>query len=73
MLVILSASEALILQETVRTLKDEINRLKGEQGHPNIKGKGQDNGNNPDHSSKKARCNATCEKRKRKLLDPYPA
>lgn len=48
-------SEVLALQETVRVLKDEINRLKGEHGRPDIKGKGKGNGNSFDHSSENER------------------
>ena len=53
------AEENARLKETVQELKDEINRLKGEQGKPNIreqkKDDDDDDSTNPDHSSEKDR------------------
>ena len=58
-LVEMLAEENARLKETVQELKDEINRLKGEQGKPNIreqkKDDDDDDSTNPDHSSEKDR------------------
>ena len=52
-LVEMLAEENARLKETVQELKDEINRLKGEQGKPNIrkeKKDGKDDNGNSNHS-----------------------
>jgi hypothetical protein len=58
-LVEMLAEENARLKGTVQELKDEINRLKGEQGKPNIREQKKDNDDddstNPDHSSEKDR------------------
>ncbi len=57
-LVEMLAEENAQLKKTVQELKDEINRLKGEQGKPDIrkqKKDGDDDPTNPDHSSEKDR------------------
>ena len=58
-LVEMLAEENARLKGTVQELKDEINRLKGEQGKPNIreqkKDDDDDDSTNPDHSSEKDR------------------
>lgn len=56
-LVEMLAEENARLKETVQELKDEINRLKGEQGKPDIRKqkKEDDDPTNPDHSSEKDR------------------
>jgi hypothetical protein len=57
-LVEMLAEENARLKETVQELKDEINRLKGEQGKPDIREQKKDDGDdqgNSDHSSEKDR------------------
>ncbi len=57
-LVEMLAEENARLKETVQELKDEINRLKGEQGKPNIrkeKKDGKDDNGNSNHSSENER------------------
>lgn len=57
-LVEMLAEENARLKETVQELKDEINRLKGEQGKPDIREQKKDNDDDPtnsDHSSEKDR------------------
>jgi len=55
-LVEILAEQNASLQEMNQQLKDEINRLKGEQGKPNIKGKTKgDDDDNSDHSSEDER------------------
>lgn len=51
------ADENVELKSTNQELKDEINRLKGEQGKPDVRKqtKGDDESNNSDHSSEKNR------------------
>ena len=50
-LVEMLAEENIKLKQTVQQLKDEINRLKGEQGKPNIPGQSKGGIGNSNHSS----------------------
>lgn len=54
-LVEILADENTKLKETVQQLKDEINRLKGEQGKPDIRGQSNGSVGNSNHSSEKDR------------------
>ena len=52
-LVEILADENAQLKKTIQELKDEINRLKGEQGQPDIRKQKKGGGEDPDHSSEK--------------------
>jgi Transposase IS66 family len=54
-LVEMLVEENIRLKETVQQLKDEINRLKGEQGKPNIPGQSKGGAGNSNHSSEEDR------------------
>lgn len=54
------------LRKTIQQLRDEINRLKGEQGKPNIKAS-KKKGNQDDYSSEKERRKRKKWKKRRKL------
>jgi hypothetical protein len=67
-LVEMLAEENARLKETVQELKDEINRLKGEQGKPDIRKQKKEDGDGPsnsDHSSEKDRNKRGSEKKKK--------
>lgn len=64
-LVEMLAEENARLKETVQELKDEINRLKGEQGKPDIREQKKDGSDDPDHSSEKDRKKRAAKKNRK--------
>lgn len=62
------ANENEMLRKTNQTLKDEVNRFKGEQGKPNIRKqkKDDDNGNHSSEDERKKRKSAKSKKSKNK-------
>ena len=64
-LVEILADENAQLKKTIQELKDEINRLKGEQGKPDIRKQKKGGGDAPDHSSEKNRNKRGGKKKKK--------